>query len=71
MSMKGVNLFLVVKPIQFPNPLPQRFAVKLNRQGTCNWLEHRFSFYQLIGFSDFPLLLVENICLKNYQISFY
>ena len=45
-SMKGMNVFLVAKAIKFPNPLPQRFAIKLNRQGTCNWLEHRFSFYQ-------------------------
>ena len=38
-SMKGVSVFLVVKPILFPNPLPHRFAVKLDREGTCNWLE--------------------------------
>ena len=38
-SMKGVSVFLVVKPIIFPNPLPHRFAVKLNRKDTCNWLD--------------------------------
>ena len=37
--MQGVSVFLVEKPINFPNPLPHRFAVKLNRKGTCNWLE--------------------------------
>ena len=38
-SKKGVHVFLVEKPINFSNPLPHRFAVKLNRKGTCNWLE--------------------------------
>ena len=38
-SMSGVWVFLVLKPIDFPNPLPNRFAVSLNRKGTCNWLE--------------------------------
>ena len=38
-SMKEARVLLVVKPINFPNLLPHRFAVRLNRQGTCNWLE--------------------------------